>query len=152
MSKTDTRAQSTATTRMRVDPSRAEGWSRILLFGGLGWLALGTMVNMAVIFWGGVGIVGLAFALNTIGKLIHYANLPIPRADQVRLAVSWVLLAVTVVGLLANYAYARYGVGAGEFFWALAVAGVGFGLLHMAAQSMYLPETEIEMEATSKQQ
>lgn len=143
MPETDTHTQSAGTdSPVSLDPSRAEGWSRILLFGGLGWLALGTMVDMALVVWGGVVIVGLAFTLNTTGKLVHYGDLPISRAEQVKLGVSWVLLAMTVVGLLGNFAYARYGPGAGRFFWALAVGGVGFGLLHMAAQSTYLPDAE----------
>ena len=131
---------------VRIDPSTAAGRSRVLLFGGMGWLALGSFVDMAVVFWGGVGIVTLAFVLNTAGKLVHYRDLSIPRSDWLKLSASWTLLALTVVGLLANYAYARYGSGGGSFFWTLAVAGVGFGLLHMAAQSSYLPENEASMD------
>ncbi|RBI58704.1 hypothetical protein DMJ13_25505 [halophilic archaeon] len=97
---------------------------------------------MGLIVWGGVAIVTLGFLLNTSGKLVHYQRLSIPRGDQLKLSVSWLLLALTVVGLLTIYAYARYGSGEGSFFWTLAVAGIGFGLLHMAAQSLYLPATE----------
>lgn len=127
---------------MGIDPRLAEGRSRLLLFGGLGGLAIGNILNVPLAVWGGVGVITLAFVLNTAGKLIHYRELSIPRADRLKLAASWVLLALTVVSLLTNYAYTRYGPGEGTFFWALAVAGVGFGLLHMAAQSKYLPMTE----------
>lgn len=128
---------------MSVTPSIAEGRSRILLFGGLGGFAIGNAVSILPVVWGGLGVVVLAFGLNTAGKLSHYGELPIPLSDRVKLSASWVLLALTVVGLIANYAYTRYGPGGGDFFWSLAVAGIGFGLLHMAAQSKYLPEGEI---------
>lgn len=127
-----------------INPSTAEGRSRVLLFGGLAWLAIGHFVDMSIIIWGGVGIIAIAFSLNTAGKVIHYRSLPIPSRDQLTLSATWTLLAVTVVGLLANFAHTRYGPGDGAYFWSLAVAGVGFGLLHMAAQSIYLPENEGE--------
>lgn len=126
--------------RFRIEPSTAEGRGRLLLMGGMGWLAIGTIVDMALIVWGGIAIIAGAFALNTAGKLVHYHELPIPGDHEAKLAVSWLLLGLTIIGLLVNYAYSRYGAGDGSYFWALAVAGVGFGLLHMAAQSMYLPE------------
>lgn len=129
-----------------IDPSTAEGRSRLLLFGGLAWLAIGHLVDMSMIVWGGVGIVTAAFLLNTAGKVVHYRSLPIPSRNQLTLSVSWTLLAVTVVVLLANFTHTRYGAGDGAYFWSLAVAGVGFGLLHMAAQSMYLPESEVRPE------
>lgn len=129
-----------------VDPSTAEGRSRVLLFGGLAWLALGHLVDMTIIIWGGVGIIAIAFVLNTTGKVVHYRSLSIPSRDQLTLSATWTLLAVTVVGLLANFAHTRYGPGDGSYFWSLAVAGVGFGLLHMAAQSKYLPESEVQTE------
>lgn len=125
---------------LNVNPSTAEGRSRIFLFGGMGWLAIGSVVDIALVVWGGVAIVGLAFGLNTAGKLAHYWKLPIQRSDRLKLSASWGLLTLTIIGLLINYAYTQYGPGEGSFFWALAVAGVGFGLLHMAAQSTYLPK------------
>ncbi|WP_227380964.1 hypothetical protein [Haladaptatus halobius] len=131
---------------MSLNPSTAEGRSQILLFGGLGWLAIGNIVDIALIVWSGVAIVTLAFILNTSGKLVHYQQLSIPRSDRLKLSVSWLLLALTVVGLLTTYASARYSSGEGNFFWPLAVAGIGFGLLHMAAQSLYLPTTEESIE------
>lgn len=141
MTETELPPQSTETdSRLRIDPATAEGRGRLLLMGGMGWLAIGTFVDMALIVWGGVVIISGAFALNTAGKLVHYHELPIPGDDEAKLAVSWLLLGLTIIGLLANYVYSRYGAGDGSYFWTLAVAGVGFGLLHMAAQSMYLPE------------
>lgn len=125
-----------------VDPRTTERRSRLLLFGGLGGLAIGNVLGTPLVTWGSVAILTLAFALNTAGKLVHYWDLSIPRADRLHLAASWTLLALTVVGLLMNYTYARYGPGNGSFFWALAVAGIGFGLLHLAAQSKYLPVSE----------
>jgi hypothetical protein len=130
-----------------IDPSTAEGRSRLLLIGGMGWLGIGTAVDMALIVWGGVAIVTLAFGINTAGKLVHFRELSIPRTNWLTLSLSWILLALTVVGLVTTYAHARYGSGEGGFFWALAVAGVGFGLLHMAAQSIYLPA---QMESTDQ--
>lgn len=131
---------------VNINPSTAEGRSRALLFGGLVWLALGHLVDMAVIIWGGVGIIAIAFGLNSAGKVVHYWTLPIPSRDQFVLSATWTLLAVIVVGLMANFAHTRYGPGDGAYFWSLAVAGVGFGLLHMAAQSIYLPESEVQTE------
>ncbi|MFB6167332.1 MAG: hypothetical protein ABEJ43_00615 [Haloferacaceae archaeon] len=127
-----------------VDPGLAEGRSRLLLFGGMGGLAIGTFLDVAALFWLGVAGVGVAFALNTAGKLVHYGRLAIPRRGRIGLSASWLALALTVVALLSNYAYARYGPGEGSFFWALAVGALGFALLHMAAQSTYLPATEHE--------
>ena len=127
-----------------INPSMAEGRSQALLVGGLAWLALGHIVDMSIIVWGGVGIIAIAFILNTAGKAVHYRALPIPSRDQLTLSATWALLAVTVVGLLANFVHTRYGAGDGAYFWSLAVAGVGFGLLHMAAQSIYLPKNEIQ--------
>ncbi|MDY6817448.1 MAG: hypothetical protein SVG88_02210 [Halobacteriales archaeon] len=129
---------------MNINPSTAEGRSRLLLFAGLGVLAIGNVINMGLFIWGGVGIVTIAFVLNTAGKLSHYRSLPISRRDSVLLSASWTLVAASVIALLANYTYTRYGAGDGSFFWSLAVAGLGFGLLHMAAQSKYLPETTTE--------
>lgn len=129
---------------VNINPSTAEGRSRALLFGGLTWLALGHLVDMGLIVWGGVAIVTVAFILNTAGKVVHYRELPIPSRDQLVLSATWGLLALTVVGLMANFAHTRYGSGDGAYFWSLAVAGIGFGLLHMAAQSSYLPESEVE--------
>lgn len=124
-----------------LDPGLAEGRSRLGLFVGMGVLAVGTMVEMSAVVFGGATLIGVAFALNTVGKLAHYWGLPIEVRDRVLLSISWLTLASTVVGLLATFVYARYGPGGGSFFWPLAVAGVGFGLLHMAAQGTYLPET-----------
>lgn len=113
--------------------------------GGMGWLAIGAMVKMALLVWGGVAIIGGAFALNTAGKLMHYHELPISGDEEVKLSLSWLLLGLTVVGLLVVFANARYGSGGGSYFWSLTVAGVGFGLLHMAAQSKYLPaESDVD--------
>lgn len=126
-----------------ISPALAEGRSRLLLFGGMGTLGIAAVVDLSFVFWGGVAIVGLAFALNSAGKLSHYWGLSIPRNDRLKLSLSWLLLAVTVLALLANYGHARYGPGDGGFFWSLAVAGIGFGLLHMAAQSTYLPASEV---------
>lgn len=125
-----------------VDPNLAEGRSRLLLFGGMGGLAFGTLFDVAALFWIGVAAAALAFALNTAGKLTHYARLSIPRDARLGLSASWLALALAVVALLANYAYARYGPGEGSFFWALAVGALGFALLHMAAQSKLLPTTD----------
>lgn len=150
---TDTEPTSTATDTTRssqpsgddslpnIDPSLAEGRGRLLLFGGMGWLAIGHAVDTALVVWGGVLIVTLAFGLNTAGKFVHYRERSLPRDHEVTLAASWGLLALTIVGLVTNYAYSRYGPGDGSFLWSLAVAGVGFGLLHMAAQSEYLAES-----------
>ncbi|MFC7164731.1 hypothetical protein M0R89_21725 (plasmid) [Halorussus limi] len=129
---------------VNVNPSTAEGRSRVLLFGGLAWLALGHLVDIALVVWGGVGLIAVAFALNTAGKVVHYRSLSIPSRDHLTLSATWTLLAVTVVALLANFAHTRYGPGDGAYFWSLAVAGVGFGLLHMAAQSKYLPESAVQ--------
>ncbi|MFC4451139.1 MULTISPECIES: hypothetical protein [Halorussus] len=128
--------------RTYVNPSTAEGWSRLGLFFGMGFFAIGNLLEMVAVVWGGTVMIAGAFTLNTAGKLAHYWSLSIPRAEQVKLSASWILLALTVVGLLLNYSYARYGPGEASFFWSFAVAGLGFGLLHMAAQSKYLPVTE----------
>jgi len=127
-----------------INPSTAEGRSRAVLLGGMGWLALGSFLKMSFVFWGGVLIVSLAFLVNTAGKFVHYRELPITRGDRLKLTASWTLLSLTVLALILNYAITRYGPGNGDYFWSLAVAGIGFGLLHMAAQSMYLPNTAIE--------
>lgn len=125
-----------------IDPGLAEGRSRLILFAGLGFLAIGAIFGVTPVVWSGVVLVGGAFALNTAGKLKHYWELPIPFSDRLILSASWLFLAMTVVGFLVNYVYARYGSGEANFFWSLVVASVGFGLLHMAAQSMYLPESQ----------
>ncbi|WP_435195488.1 hypothetical protein [Natronomonas sp. EA1] len=122
-----------------VDPALAEGRSKLLLFGGLGCLGVATLVNVAPVFWLGLVVVTLAFGLNTVGKLLHYRTLPVAARDRLVLSLSWVLLAGTVVTLLATFALARYAGREPRFFWSLAVAGIGFGLLHMAAQSTLIP-------------
>ncbi|MFB6250592.1 hypothetical protein [Halobellus sp.] len=127
-----------------IDPSTAEGRSQLLLFGGLACLAVGHLIELSVLAWSGAGIVTVAFVLNTAGKIVHYRDLPIPSRDQLILSATWSLLAVIVVGLLVNFAHTRFGSGDGAYFWSMAVAGVGFGLLHMAAQSKYLPESEVK--------
>lgn len=123
-------------------PPLAEGWSRLALFAGLGLLAVGHLLGVPAVVWGSVAVLVVAFGLNTAAKLLHYRGLAVPRRDRLALATSWVLLAVTVLGVIVNYAYTRYGPGDGSFFWALGVAGFGFGLLHMAAQSTYLPDED----------
>lgn len=127
---------------MGITPGLAEGRSRLLLFVGLAGFAIGNLVSASLVTRGATGTVAVALGLNTVGKLTHYRSLSISRSDRAKLAVSWVLVALTVVGLLTNYTYARYGSGDGSFFWSLAAAGLGFGLLHMAAQSEYLPPAE----------
>ena len=123
---------------VEIKPSLAAGWSKLGLFVGLGVLAVGHLVDIPAVVWGGVTLVALALGLNTVAKVGHYWGLGIPRRDRLLLSASWLVLAVTVLGVIANYAYAQYGPGDGSFFWSLAVAGLGFGLLHMAAQSIYL--------------
>lgn len=143
MTEPDSRSETTDLhSRPRIDPGTAEGRGRLLLMGGMGGFAIGTLADVAPVVWGGVCLIGVAFALQTAGKLVHYHDRPIPRSDEAKLAASWLLVAVTIGGLVANYAYARYGPGDGRYFYALAVAGIGFGLLHMAAQSAYLPNPE----------
>jgi len=132
---------------LSVNPNTAEGRSRALLFGGLAWLALGHLVDIGMVIWGGVAIVTGGFILNTAGKIVHYRDLPIPTRNQLALTATWTFLGLSVVGLLVNFAYARYGPGDGSYFWSLAIAGIGFALLHMAAQSSYLPEDEVHAES-----
>ncbi|MDZ7746963.1 MAG: hypothetical protein U5K28_10820 [Halobacteriales archaeon] len=48
---------------------------------------------------------------------------------------------------MTTFVRTRYGSGDGAYFWSLAVAGIGFALLHMAAQSMYLPGSNEEQDA-----
>lgn len=141
---TDSSSNSARGSLLSVEPSTAEGRSQLLLFGGLGWLAIGHLVDAGVVVLGGVVIVTAAFSLNTAGKVVHYRSLPVSTRSRLLLTGTWVALASTVVGLLAIFARARYGAGDGAFFWSLAVAGIGFGLLHMAAQSSYLPGNEVE--------
>ncbi|MFB6093011.1 MAG: hypothetical protein ABEK02_08385 [Haloquadratum sp.] len=127
-----------------VDPGRAEGRSRLLLFAGLVPFALGHALRVPLAVWIGIAAVTVAFALNTAGKVVHYRRLPISRRDEAIAGATWVALALSVVGLLATYALARYGGGSGAFFWPLALAGVGFGLLHLAAQSTVLPADDAD--------
>jgi hypothetical protein len=124
-----------------VDPGLAEGRSRLLLFAGMGVLAVGALVAEGSVVWAGVVAIALAFALNTAGKLVHYRGLSIPAGHKLRLSASWLALAATVVGALGTFAHTRYGAGDDGFLLPLALAGVGFALLHMAAQSKYLPAT-----------
>lgn len=126
----------------RIDPGFAEGRSRLVLFGGTGWLALGHLVDIAFVLWGGVAIVAGAFALNTAGKLVRYRVLSLPTADRLKLGATWVFLVAAAVGLLASYAHGRTDDGAVRLFWSSGLAGVGFGLLHVAARSLYLPSGE----------
>jgi hypothetical protein len=42
------------------------------LFGGLAWLALGHLVDIGMVIWGGIAVVTGAFVLNTAGKVVHY--------------------------------------------------------------------------------
>ncbi|WP_435182066.1 hypothetical protein [Halorussus sp. AFM4] len=134
--------QSETDSHAYVNPSTAEGWSRLGLFFGMGFFAIGNLLEMVAVVWGGTAMIACAFILNTAGKLAHYWGLSISRAERVKLSASWLLLMLTVVGLLTNFSYARYGPGEPSFFWSFAVAGIGFGLLHMAAQTKYLPATE----------
>lgn len=127
-----------------IDPATAEGRSKLLLFAALVPFALGHALRIEAGVQIGVAAVGVAFALNTAGKLVHYRRLPIPARDAALTGLTWVLLALSVLGLLATYALARAGDGSAPLFWPLAVAGVGFGLLHMAAQSKYLPADDPE--------
>jgi hypothetical protein len=136
---TDSTDSTEYSSRASIDPGLAEGRSRLLLFVGLGALGVGHLADAALAVWCGVAVVVAAFALNTAGKLAHYRGLSVPVSHRATLGGSWLLLAATVVGLLADYAYARYGPGDGAFFWSLAVAGVGFALLHLGAQATYLP-------------
>lgn len=130
-----------------VNPSTAEGRSRVALFGGLTLLALGHLVNVGTVVWGGIAVVIGAFILNTAGKIVHYRGQPIPPRNRLILTATWGLLGLTVVGLLMNFAYSRFGPGNGSYFWSLAVAGIGFALLHMAAQSNYLVHDEANAES-----
>lgn len=139
---TRSRGSDSADTGVSIDPRLTEGRSRLLLFAGLGGLALGTTVEAALVVWGSAIVIAAACVLNTAGKLIHYWGLPLPRSDRLALGASWLVLALTLVGVVVKYASARYGSGEGSFFWALAAGAVGFGLLHMAAQSNYLPDTD----------
>ncbi|MFB6308662.1 MAG: hypothetical protein ABEH35_04960 [Haloarculaceae archaeon] len=100
------------------------------------------MLDSSLAVWGSLAVVTVAFALNTAGKLVHYYRLPVSRSARLQLSVSWVALAVTIVALLGTYALARYGSGDGAFFWSLALAGFGFGLLHMAIQSRCLDSVD----------
>lgn len=121
-----------------VNTGVAQGWSKLVLFVGLALLAVSHLADISAVVWGGVALIALALGLNTVAKVGHYWELGIPPKDRLILSVSWLLLAVTVLGMIVNYVYTRYGPGNGSFFWSLAVAGLGFGLLHMAAQSIYL--------------
>lgn len=132
--------------RWRLDPGLAEGRSKLALFVGLGGLGVGSIVHSKPVFLGSVTLVGFAFVLNTAGKLRHYWELQIPTGAQMKLSVSWLLLGGTVLALLGTYASARYLGGEGGYFWPLAVAGFGFGLLHMVAQSRCLPADADERE------
>lgn len=127
-----------------LDPSLAEGRSKLLLFASMGALGVGTTLAVGPVVWVGIVGIGVAFIVNTVGKLRHYAGLPLARERRLLLSASWLLLAAAVIGLLATYAYGRYGPGAGSYFWSLAAAGLGFGLLHVAAQGRYLPGRDVD--------
>lgn len=129
-----------------IDPGLAEGRSRIFLFVGMGGLGLGSLLEMAPAVWAGALLVLIAFSLNTVGKLTHYRELPVPPRQRLALAASWTLLALSAVGSLVVFVSSRYGPRQGSFFWPLAIAAVGFSLLHMGAQSTYLPESEVPAE------
>ncbi|ELZ33952.1 hypothetical protein C474_03295 [Halogeometricum pallidum JCM 14848] len=126
----------------RIDPRFVEGRGRLVLFGGAWWLALGEAVGIAPVVWGGVVIVAGAFGLDTVGKLLRYRALPIPSADRLTLGATRTLLALAAVAVLAGYADGRYGGGGIRILRWLATAGVGCGLLHVAARSLYLPARE----------
>jgi hypothetical protein len=123
---------------LNVDAGLVEGRSKLVLFVGMSGLVVGSFIEVSEVFLGSVSLVGIAFILNTIGKLHHYRALPIPTRSQLALAATWVLLAITALSLIGTYTIARFLGGQGSFFWPLAIAGVGFGLLHMAAQSRFL--------------
>lgn len=126
----------------RIDPRFAEGRSRLVLFGGVWWLALGEAVGIGPVLWGGVAIVAAASAVNTAGKLARYRDLPIPTGDRLKLGATRTLLALALVGFLASYAHGRTDDGVVRLLWSSGLAGVGFGLLHVAARSLYLPAGE----------
>jgi len=146
MTDTNTPSLTDRATTGALNPSLAEGRSRIVLFVGMGGLALGTLFDATPVVWAGLVLILVAFALNTLGKLVHYRNLPISEVEQLVLSLSWLLLAASVLGVLAVFVAARYGPGGGSFFWPLADGSVGFSLLHMAAQGTYLPESEVQDE------
>lgn len=136
---TDATADGSTVAGNWIDPRFAEGRSRIVLFVGMGGLGLGTTFSLPAVSLGGIALIVVAFTLNTAGKLVHYGDLGLSLRRQAALVSSWCSLATAVVGLLATYALTRYWAFTGQYFWSLAVAAVGFGLLHMAAQSRYLP-------------
>lgn len=122
-----------------LDPGLAAGRSRLALFLGVGALAVGDMAGLPRLAWAGVGLAGLAFALNTAAKVLHYRALPLADRPRTILSASWILVAVAVLGLLVTYARARFGAGGGPF-WTLAGVAVVFGLVHRLAQARFLPD------------
>ncbi|WP_435178872.1 hypothetical protein [Halorussus sp. AFM4] len=134
---------------MHVEPGRAVGGSRLALFVGVLGLAAATYLGVPALAWGCLAVVAAAFGLNTVGKLRHYADLPVSERERRRLVASWVALAVVVVAFLANVVYTRHGAGDGSYYWALAVAGIGLGMVHRGLQAEYLGELAAESESVT---
>lgn len=126
----------------RIDPRFVEGRGRLVLFGGAWWLVLGEAVDIGPVVWGGVVIVAGAFGLDTVGKLVRYRALSIPSTDRFTLGATRTLLALAVVAVLVGYVDGRYGGGGIRILRSLATVGVGCGLLHVAARSLYLPASD----------
>lgn len=141
MTGTESRVLSTGTDSQLIDPGLAIGRSRLVLFVGMVGYGLGTFVSSMPVVLAGVVLVCLAFGLNTVGKLVHYHGLSIPGRERVLLGLSWVLLAATMVALVAHVAHARYSPGGAEYAPPLGVTALGFAAVHKLTQKLYTPET-----------
>ena len=125
----------------------AEGRSKLVLRVGLSGLAFGILVRYAPLVLASIVLAALGFGLHAAGRLGHYWTLAIPARRRRWLTATWVLLAASVVGLLATVTYARYGPGSGRLVWPLAIGTTGFGLLHLAARSIALEDVDTPRQA-----
>lgn len=123
-----------------MDLGRVMAVGRWTLIGGLLLTSLSFLVGVSFIGWTGVGIAALGLFINTAGKFARYSRLPIPSVERVAIMAAWLLLVLTIAGLVFDYASDRLTPGYESRFWALLLASVGFAAIYYGLRVRFVPD------------
>lgn len=122
-----------------MDLGRVMGIGRWGIIGGLLLTSLAFVLNAPILAWTGTAVVGLGLVVNTAGKFVRYGRLSIPTGERLAVMGAWLLLVLTIGGLVVDYTASRLVPGYRGRFWALVIGAAGFAAIYWGLRLRFVP-------------